>query len=90
MSGNSIFASGFFADGGFDFETRIALGHAPYGAADAGEVLATIAAIRDGDDTSWVAAWTALGDRLAQAAQDCDAAGHRVSAASAWLRAAVA
>ncbi|MCC6196299.1 MAG: dipeptidyl aminopeptidase, partial [Burkholderiales bacterium] len=41
-------------------------------------------------DTSWVAAWTALGDRLAQAAQDCDAAGHRVSAASAWLRAAVA
>jgi len=90
MAGNNVFASGFFADDGFDFETRIALGHAAYGAADTGEVLATIAGIEDGNAGSWIAAWSALGDRLAAAAAASDAAGHRVSAADAWLRASVA
>jgi len=90
MGGNTVFTSGFFADDGFDFETRIALGHAAYGAADAGEVLATIAGIEDGNAESWIAAWCALGDRLASAAAASDAAGHRVSAADAWIRAAVA
>jgi len=90
MGGNSVFASGFFTDDGFDFETRVALGHATYGAADAGEVLATIAGIEDGNAESWIAAWCALGDRLAAAAAASEAAGRRVSAASAWIRAAVA
>lgn len=90
MSGNTVFTSGFFSDPGFDFETRIALGHIACGAADAGEIFATIALINDGDDASWVAAWSALGDRLTAAAEVSDAAGHTVSAASAYLRAAVA
>ncbi len=90
MSGNTVFTSGLFADKGFDFETRIALGHAAYGAADPGEVLATIARIEDGDAGSWIAAWTALGDRLTAAADASSAAGHAVSAARAYLRAAVA
>lgn len=90
MAGNTVFTSGFFADDGFDFETRITLGHATYGIADAGEVLATIAGVEDGNAKSWIAAWCALGDRLAAAAAASDAAGHRVSAAGAWIRAAVA
>lgn len=90
MGGNTVFATGFFTDTGFEFETRVALGHATYGAADVGEVLATIAGIEDGNDESWIAAWCTLGDRLAAAAAASDAAGHRVSAAGAWLRAAAA
>lgn len=90
MAGNDAFTRGFFTDRGFDFETRIALGHVAYGAADAGEVLATIAQIADGDAGSWVSAWTALGDRLAATATAAAANGHDVSAASAYLRAAVA
>lgn len=90
MGGNRIFATGFFDDSAFDFETRVALGHAAFGAADTGEVLATIAQVSDGDDDSWIGAWTALGDRLAAGAEASGAAGHAVSAANAWLRAAVA
>lgn len=90
MGGNKVFSSGFFADAGFDFETRIALGHAAYGAADPGEVLATIARIENGDAASWIAAWSALGDRLAVAADASAAAGHAVSAARGYLRSAVA
>ncbi len=90
MSGHTVFSTGFFADAGFDFETRVVLGHATYGAADCGEVLATIEQIEDGDEASWVAAWSGLGDRLAALAEGSQARGHRVSAANAWLRAAVA
>ena len=90
MSAQRIFTTGFFADDGFDFETRVMLGQAAYGGADTGEVLATIALIEDGDDASWVAAWRGLGDRLAALAQDSQSRGHHVSAAAAWLRASVA
>lgn len=90
MGGNTIFRTGFFGDAGFDFETRVVLGQVTYGAADCGEVLATIGLIEDGNAASWVAAWSGLGDRLAALAEGSDAGGHRVSAANAWLRAAVA
>ena len=69
MGGHTVFSTGFFADAGFDFETRVVLGHATYGAADCGEVLATIEQIEDGDEASWVAAWSGLGDRLAALAE---------------------
>lgn len=90
MAANDVFRTGFFKEDGFEFETRVALGHAAFGAADAGEVLATIAGIADGDAGSWVSAWVALGDRLAAAADASRAAGQRVSAAGAYLRAACA
>ena len=90
MVDNNVFRAGFFADRGFDFETRVVLGQATYGSADAGEVLATIARIEDGNVDSWVAAWSALGDRLAGIAAAAQQAGHGVSARNAWLRAAVA
>lgn len=79
-----------FKDPGLDFEARIALGRICYGAADAGEVLATLALVQDGNDETWIAAWTALGDRLAGIARAAAASGHEVSAAGAWLRAASA
>lgn len=90
MANSNVFGAGFFADPGFDFETRVVLGQATYGSADAGEVLATIAAIEDGNVESWVAAWSALGDRLAALAAASQQAGHRFSACNAWLRSAVA
>lgn len=77
----------FFQHPGFDFETRIALGAASYRCAEAGEVLATAAAVKDGDFDSWFDAWTATAERLAAAAAVAEAAGRRQSAREAWLRA---
>ena len=71
----------------FDFEIRNILGQAVGGAADPGEVLAATAGIRKNDHAGWFYAWQQLGQRTAEAAQACAAAGHRVSAAGAFLRA---
>ena len=84
---HDVFETGFYSED-FDFEVRIQLGQAPYGGADVGEVLRTIAEVKDGDHEGWYQAWSALGERLAtQAAASADA-GHRASAAAAYLRAA--
>lgn len=84
---HDVFETGFYSED-FDFEVRLLLGQAPYGGADVGEVLRTIAEVKDGDHEGWFHAWSALGQRLAgQAAASADA-GHRTSAASAYLRAA--
>ena len=48
VTGHRAQTDGFFADGGFDFEFRGALGRVAYGL-DAGELLATAARIIDGD-----------------------------------------
>jgi hypothetical protein len=76
-----------FKDEQFDFETRISLGSAYYRGADVGEVLATVARIKDGDAEGWFREWTATGERIAATAEACAAAGHRVSARDAYLRA---
>ncbi|WP_300594161.1 alpha/beta hydrolase [Microbacterium sp.] len=82
-----MFETGFYSED-FDFEVRIQLGQAPYGGSDVGEVLRTIAEVKDGDHEGWYQAWSSLGERLAtQAAASADA-GHRASAAAAYLRAA--
>ena len=78
----------FFTDPAFDFETRNVLGNVHYGCGDVGEVLATVAAITDGDDSSWVAQWQALARRVEAIAADTQARGHKVSARNAYLRAA--
>ena len=80
-------AQQFFNDDGFNYKIQDMLGQIRSGCGDAGEILATVAAITDGDDESWVTAWRALGDRVAKIADDA-AAEHPVSAREAYLRAA--
>jgi hypothetical protein len=77
----------FFKNDDFEFMTQIALGAAAYRAAEAGEVLATAAQVKDGDYASWVRVWEATAERVRDMAQSSEAAGHRVSAREAYLRA---
>jgi hypothetical protein len=79
----------YFAEASFEFETRALLGNVHYGGGDVGEVMAAVGAIEDGDHQSWVAEWTALGERIEGIADAARAGGHRVSARGAYLRAAV-
>jgi dienelactone hydrolase len=79
----------FFEDEGFEFLTLIALGGAPYRVAEAGEVLAAVAAIEDGDAESWLAAWLAAGARAEAVAEAAAAKGHDQAARDAHLRAAM-
>ncbi len=84
---HQAFTAGFYKSD-WDFEVRILLGTATHGGAEPGEVLATIAGISDGDHQEWFDAWVALGRRVAAVAKSSADAGHRQSAASAYLRAA--
>jgi dienelactone hydrolase len=77
----------FDTDESFSFETLRAVGYAPYGGADIGEVMATAARITPGDWESWYREWRALADRIAAIADKCTADGHTASANSAYLRA---
>jgi hypothetical protein len=77
----------FFKDDDFEFMTEIALGAVAFGAAEAGEVLATAARIKSGDYSSWVAEWEATAERVRKAADRSKDGGHAVSARSAYLRA---
>lgn len=88
MSHRSPLRAGFSGDHEFDEQIRSVLGHAPAGASDVGEVLAAVADVKDGDHDAWFAAWDALARRTAAQAAASSAAGHRVSAASGWLRSA--
>jgi hypothetical protein len=76
----------FFKDDSFNFQTEIALGAVYQRAADAGEVLATVERIRNGNAQSWVDEWTGTADRLAaEAAANADGC-HAQSAAWQFLR----
>lgn len=68
--------------------TRAMLGRVHVGAADTGEVLATIDRIVDGDVVSWVTEWEALADRIAAIGDECLRRGHRISARNTFVRAA--
>src|SRR5260370_42319538 len=76
-----------FGDDTFSFETLRTAGFALYGGADLGEVLGTASAITDGDEASWHRAWKATAQRLHDTGEKTLAAGHRVSAREALLRA---
>lgn len=80
-------ASRFFKDDDFEFLTGVTLGAATYGAAEVGEVLATIDRIKGGDYGSWVREWEATAERVHGIAAGCEAAGRSVSARDAYLRA---
>ncbi|WP_329334057.1 alpha/beta fold hydrolase [Streptomyces sp. NBC_01352] len=76
-----------FDDAAFAFQALRTAGHAAYAGADLGEVLAVCRNIPDGDEAAWCREWTAVGERLHQVGAEALAAGHRVSAREALLRA---
>ncbi|MET9359306.1 alpha/beta hydrolase [Streptomyces sp. NPDC006632] len=76
-----------FDDESFSFETLRAAGFTAYQGADLGEILATARTIDDGDEPSWHRSWKATAERVAAIGRQALAAGHRVSAREALLRA---
>lgn len=71
----------------FGAQTLRAIGAAPYGGADIGECLATLARIHASDLTSWYDNWTRTANRLLQLAEREEAAEHAESARLAFWRA---
>ena len=76
-----------FDDESFSFEALRAAGYASGSGADLGEVLVTCASIPDGDEEAWCREWGALADRIRGTGLAALAAGHRISARDALLRA---
>lgn len=70
-----------------DAQLLRAIGSAGCGGADVGECLAAAAAVKRTDLESWYAAWSQLGEQVRELARVEEAAGHRVSARAAYLRA---
>ncbi|WP_127792408.1 S9 family peptidase [Agromyces sp. LHK192] len=77
----------FSSNPDFDYDIRGALGASVAGAGDPGEILAATGHVKKNDHEGWFAAWLALAERTSTAADASAEAGHRVSAASAYLRA---
>ncbi len=77
----------FFDDENFDGQLQRAVGKADSGMANVGECLAIAAQVTPGDRDSWYRSWSDFAARLAAEADAAQAAGHRVSARSAYLRA---
>ncbi|WP_194926463.1 alpha/beta hydrolase family protein [Catenulispora pinisilvae] len=71
----------------FSFEALRTAGYATYGGAELGEVLVTCRQIPEGDEQAWSAQWAATAARVERVGRDALAAGHRVSAREALLRA---
>lgn len=76
-----------YDDESFSFEALRAAGYAPYGGAELGEVLVTCRAIPEGDEVAWSTQWATTAARVERIGRDALAAGHRVSAREALLRA---
>jgi pimeloyl-ACP methyl ester carboxylesterase len=79
----------FFEDMMYERQATATLGYAFYGGSEPGEVLATVRRIREGDAESWHREWSTTADRLFELAEKSVAAGHRVSAREAYLRACI-
>jgi len=71
----------------FGAQTLRAMGVAPYGGADIGECLATLARVQGTDLRSWHDEWTLTARRNLAVAEDEEAAGHVESARLAYWRA---
>ncbi|MFJ4919536.1 alpha/beta hydrolase family protein [Streptomyces sp. NPDC088725] len=76
-----------FDEESFSYETLRTTGFANFEGADLGEVLVTAAAIPERDEAAWHRSWKATGDRARGLADDALAAGDRVGARGALLRA---
>ncbi|HTX83336.1 MAG TPA: prolyl oligopeptidase family serine peptidase [Streptosporangiaceae bacterium] len=77
-----------FRDDDFQFGLELALGAAYHQAADIGEVLATADRIKDGDSDAWVTEWLGTAGICRTAGEQAQNAGRKVSAVSAYRRAA--
>ena len=64
------------------------LGLASFGMSDVGEVFETMCHVDPNSRDSWIVAWSGMAKRLQDRAEAAAVAGHRVSASSAYLRAA--
>ncbi len=76
-----------FADELFDAQLVRALAYTAQGGADLGECMETARRITKIDGGLWHREWLATAERIEQRAEAAAAAGHRVSARNAWLRA---
>jgi dienelactone hydrolase len=76
----------YFDNPEFDGQFLRALSYAPVGT-QIGEAWAIAAQIKPADTTGWYNAWSGYADQLYELATTCRAAGHRVSARDAFLRA---
>ena len=76
-----------FRNQAFSFQALRAAGFAVYGGADLGEVIVTAQKVRGGDVASWHHSWKATAERVHAIGSEALAAGHRVSARVALLRA---
>jgi pimeloyl-ACP methyl ester carboxylesterase len=76
-----------FRNQAFSFQALRAAGFAVYGGADLGEVIVTAQKIRGSDVASWHRSWKATAERVHAIGSEALAAGHRVSAREAFLRA---
>jgi len=77
-----------FTHDDFRLAAEEALGAAHRGAADVGEVLATVTRIPDGDADAWLREWCDVAGAVWTAARDADAAERRASALAHYRRAA--
>src|SRR6185437_69804 len=84
--GRKVIRNGFFRDSDLDFQARGALGRAVRGSSEVGEVLATLARIRN--QSGWAREWAVTARRAQTEADRARDAGHLVSASSGYLRAA--
>jgi hypothetical protein len=78
----------FFDDEAFDGQLQRSVGKSDSGMANVGECLAIAGQITPGDRDTWYRAWSGFAGRLAGQGDAALAAGHRVSARGAYLRAA--
>jgi alpha-beta hydrolase superfamily lysophospholipase len=76
-----------FKDPQYSFQTLRALGYAVSGAADAGEVLKTAYAIREGDDEGWHREWMKTARGREQAGEDFLARNRKISARQEFFKA---
>jgi alpha-beta hydrolase superfamily lysophospholipase len=79
----------FFDDPMYERQATATLGYAFYGGSEPGECLATVQRIEEGDAESWHREFNVTADRLFALAEKSAAAGHRVSAREAYLRACI-
>ncbi|BCG57524.1 alpha/beta hydrolase family protein [Paenibacillus sp. URB8-2] len=76
-----------FNDEAFSFELLRTVSYAPYGGADIGECLVTASRIVEGDFESWHKEWFRVAERVHALGDEALAAGQRIGAREAYLRA---
>jgi pimeloyl-ACP methyl ester carboxylesterase len=77
-----------FSDPLHDEFASLALGFAPYGGADVGEVQVLASQVKAGDDTSFFDAFSAMARRRIDDGDEAATMGHRAAARDCYLRAA--